>query len=143
MTGSVRGALSNERPYRDTILSTQMLHLLRSPHGTNPKCRCAPPRSGDWGNRPASCNQAREFKETPKAKAFWRVAPSVLLSARAILPAGVFPRARVFSSRISVFVHSRRFEFFLAISFPIFDYCGRTTDFLELTLVGSKYNKVN
>jgi hypothetical protein len=62
--------------------------------------------------------QAREFKETPRLNAFWRVAPSVLLSALAILPAGVFPRASVFSSRMSVFVHSRRFEFFLAISAP-------------------------
>jgi len=44
-------------------------------------------------------------------KAFWRVAPSVLLRVRAIFLAGIFCRASVFSSRTSILVHSRRFEF--------------------------------
>src|ERR1700730_10728363 len=62
--------------------------------------------------------QPRVSNETPRAKSFWRVAPSVLLRDRAIFPAGVFARARAFSSRMSFLVHSRRLEFFLAISSP-------------------------
>src|SRR5271165_5641614 len=62
----------------------------------------------------------RESNDTPRLKAFCRVAPSVLLSVRAIFLAGVFSRARVFNSRTSVLVHSRRFEFLLAMSSPIY-----------------------
>ncbi len=51
-------------------------------------------------------------------KAFCRVAPSVLLNFLAILAAGVFLRAIVFSSRTSVEVHARRFFDFLAINPP-------------------------
>ena len=61
---------------------------------------------------------ARESNETPRLKAFCRVAPSVLLSVRAIFRAGIFCRASAFSSRTSILVHSRRFEFF-AILPPI------------------------
>jgi len=51
-------------------------------------------------------------------KAFWRVAPSVLLSFLAIRDADVFLRAIVFSSRTSLEVHERRFFFLLAIIPP-------------------------
>jgi hypothetical protein len=50
--------------------------------------------------------------------AFWRVAPSDRLSFLAILPAGVFLRAIVFSSRTSPLVHARRFFDRLAIKPP-------------------------
>ena len=60
----------------------------------------------------------RESNETPRLKAFCRVAPSVLLSVRAIFLADVFCRASDFSSRTSVLVHSRRLEF-LCILPPI------------------------
>jgi hypothetical protein len=51
-------------------------------------------------------------------KAFWRVAPSVLLSFFAICDALVFLRAIVFSSRSSLEVHARRFFFLFAITPP-------------------------
>jgi hypothetical protein len=51
-------------------------------------------------------------------KAFWRVAPSVLLSFFAICDALVFLRAIVFSSRSSLEVHARRFLFLFAIKPP-------------------------
>src|SRR5690348_416411 len=51
-------------------------------------------------------------------KAFWRVAPSVLLSFFAICDALVFLRAIVFSSRSSLEVHPRRFFFLFAITPP-------------------------
>jgi hypothetical protein len=51
-------------------------------------------------------------------KAFWRVAPSVLLSFLAIRDAEVFFRAIVLSSRTSAEVHERRFFFLLAITPP-------------------------
>jgi hypothetical protein len=51
-------------------------------------------------------------------KAFWRVAPSVLLSFLAICAALVFLRAIVFSSRTSPEVHARRFFFLFAIKPP-------------------------
>jgi hypothetical protein len=51
-------------------------------------------------------------------KAFWRVAPSVLLSFLAICAALVFLRAIVFSSRTSPEVHARRFFVLFAIKPP-------------------------
>ncbi len=51
-------------------------------------------------------------------KAFWRVAPSVLLSFLAIRDAEVFLRAIVFSSRTSLEVHERRIFVLLAIKPP-------------------------
>src|SRR5215469_1279015 len=51
-------------------------------------------------------------------KAFWRVAPSVLLSFFAICDALVFLRAIVFSSRSSPEVHARRFFFLFAMTPP-------------------------
>ena len=51
-------------------------------------------------------------------KAFWRVAPSVLLSFLAICAALVFLRAMVFNSRTSLEVHPRRFFFLVAIKPP-------------------------
>ena len=51
-------------------------------------------------------------------KAFWRVAPSVLLSFFAICDALVFLRAIVFKSRSSLEVHARRFFFLFAITPP-------------------------
>jgi hypothetical protein len=72
------------------------------------------------------------------------VAPSVLLSALAILPAGVFPRASVFSSRMSVLVHSRRFEFFLAISSPFKkEEWGNPTKQLGSCFLELEYENVN
>ena len=50
--------------------------------------------------------------------AFCRVAPSVRFNFLAILAAGVFLRAMVFSSRTSVEVHARRFFDFLGINPP-------------------------
>src|SRR5690348_18366674 len=63
-------------------------------------------------------NQERESSESPMLKAFWRVAPSVLLSFFAICDALVFLRAIVFSSRSSLEVHPRRFFFLFAITPP-------------------------
>jgi hypothetical protein len=54
-------------------------------------------------------------------KAFWRVAPSVLLNFLAICDALVFLRAIVFSSRTSLEVHERRLFFLLAIVSPFQD----------------------
>jgi hypothetical protein len=50
--------------------------------------------------------------------AFCRVAPSVRFNFLAILAAGVFLRAMVFSSRTSVEVQARRFFDFLGINPP-------------------------
>jgi hypothetical protein len=50
-----------------------------------------------------------EFRETPRAKALCRVAPTVLFSAFAILAAGVFFFAMDLRSLRSCFVHARRF----------------------------------
>ena len=57
----------------------------------------------------------RESNETPMLDALIFVAASVRFSDRATLRTGVFCRASVFSSRMSSLVHSRRFDFFLAI----------------------------
>jgi hypothetical protein len=65
-------------------------------------------------------NQERESSDSPMLKAFWRVAPSVLLSLLAICDALVFLRAIAFSSRSSLEVHARRFFFLFAIT-PPFD----------------------
>ena len=58
------------------------------------------------------------------ANAFWRVAPSVRFRVRAILAAGIFFRASVFSSRICTDVQGRLFDpFFMRISMyesPVF-----------------------
>jgi hypothetical protein len=62
---------------------------------------------------------ARESKDTPSVNAFCDVAPGVRLSAFAIFATGIFWRARVFSSRTSSLVHSRRFAV-LAMSLPNF-----------------------
>ncbi len=56
--------------------------------------------------------------ESPMLNAFWRVAPSVRFSFFAILEAGVFLFAIVFSSRTSTDVHARRFFVLLAIEPP-------------------------
>src|SRR5258708_27994049 len=60
----------------------------------------------------------RELSDTFNVRAFWRVAPSVRLSLRAILAAGVFCRASDLSSRTSCAVHSRLFGFFTTLSSP-------------------------
>jgi hypothetical protein len=69
-------------------------------------------------NRFAADSQERESSESPMLKAFWRVAPSVLLSFLAICDALVFLRAIAFSSRTSPEVHPRRFFFRFAIKPP-------------------------
>jgi hypothetical protein len=51
-------------------------------------------------------------------KAFWRVAPSVLLNFLAICAALVFLRANDFRSRTSPEVQARRFFFLFAINPP-------------------------
>src|SRR5215467_12432944 len=61
----------------------------------------------------------RESKESPRLKAFCRVAPSVLFNDRAIFPAGVFFRASAFKVRTCSDVHARRFPFRLAIVSPL------------------------
>jgi len=63
-------------------------------------------------------NQERESSERPMLNAFCRVAPSVLRNFLAILAAGVFLRAIVFSSRTSPDVQARRFFDFLGINPP-------------------------
>jgi len=63
-------------------------------------------------------SQERESSDSPMLNAFWRVAPSVLLSFLAICDALVFLRAIVFSSRTSPEVHARRFFFLFAIKPP-------------------------
>jgi hypothetical protein len=69
---------------------------------------------GGWARKG---HYPRESKDTPNEKAFCLVAPTVLLSDLAILPAGVFCFARLFSSRTSAAVHTRLLAF-LAISSP-------------------------
>jgi hypothetical protein len=82
-------------------------------------------RAGPFAQAGASCSQRwklagqeRESSESPMLNAFCRVAPSVLFNFLAILAAGVFLRAMVFSSRTSVEVHARRFFDFLGINPP-------------------------
>jgi hypothetical protein len=58
----------------------------------------------------------RELRDTLNVRAFWRVAPSVRLSLRAIWAAGVFCRASDLSSRTSCAVHSRLFDFLTTMS---------------------------
>jgi len=67
---------------------------------------------------PAIQRRQRESKESPRLKAFCRVAPSVLFNERAIFPAGVFFRANAFNVRTCSDVHTRRFPFGLAIFSP-------------------------
>jgi hypothetical protein len=77
-------------------------------------------RDGNRKAKPRRCARyAREFSETPKASAFWRVAPTVLLSALAIFGAGVLLRAIVFNSFTSLLVHSRRFAFLAMVPLSI------------------------
>jgi len=54
----------------------------------------------------------RVSNDTPSVNAFCCVAPAVRFSDFAILATGISWRARVFSSRTSSLVHSRRFAFF-------------------------------
>ena len=56
-------------------------------------------------------DQERELSDSPRLKAFCRVAPSVRFRLRAMLAARVFFRAIVFSVRTSDDVHERRFDF--------------------------------
>src|SRR5215472_12164583 len=65
----------------------------------------------------------RLSSDSPILNAFWRVAPSVLLSLFAIEAALVFFRAIVLSSRSSLEVHARRFLFLFAISSPPNAFC--------------------
>lgn len=55
--------------------------------------------------------QARESSDSPRLKAFCRVAPSLRFNLWAMLDACVFLRANVFSVLTSDDVHERRFEF--------------------------------
>ena len=68
---------------------------------------------------------ARELSDTPRLNAFCRVAPSVRFRVFAILFAGVFFLARVFSSRTCTDVQARLFfdPFFITNLFS--DYKGR------------------
>jgi hypothetical protein len=68
--------------------------------------------------------------------AFWRVAPSLLLSFLAICDALVFLRAIVFSSRTSPEVHARRFFVLFAIKPPF-----RERQLVALTGVKEKSNR--
>ena len=54
--------------------------------------------------------QTRESSDSPRVKAFCRVAPTVLFKVRAILSACVFCRASVFNVRTCSVVHARRFD---------------------------------
>jgi hypothetical protein len=53
----------------------------------------------------------RESSDSPRLKAFCRVAPSVRFKVWAMLAARVFLRAIVFNVRTSDDVHDRRFDF--------------------------------
>jgi hypothetical protein len=55
--------------------------------------------------------EARESSDNPMLKAFCRVAPSVRFKVLAMRVARVFFFAKVFNTRISAVVHSRRFAF--------------------------------
>jgi hypothetical protein len=74
------------------------------------------PRANPSGVAQAARDQTRESSDTPRLKAFWRVAPSVRFSRRAIFLAGVLLRASDFNSRTSPTVHSRRARRFLAVT---------------------------
>jgi hypothetical protein len=89
---------------------------------TRPLCFCfiafaikMVPRANPSGVAQPARDQTRESSDTPRLKAFWRVAPSVRFSRRAIFLAGVLLRASDFNSRTSPTVHSRRVRRFLAI----------------------------
>src|SRR5262249_23786116 len=56
----------------------------------------------------------RESKESPRLKAFCRVAPSVLFNDRAIFPAGVLFRASAFNVRTCSDVHAPPFSISLS-----------------------------
>jgi hypothetical protein len=74
----------------------------------------------------ASVRQARVSSESPMLNAFCRVAPSVRLSFLAILRAGVFLRAIVFSPRTCSDVQARLFDpFFIRSSYMNADGCNR------------------
>jgi hypothetical protein len=63
-------------------------------------------------------SQARESSDNPTLNAFCRVAPSVRFRLRAIFEAGVFFRASLFISLMSLAVQERRFfPFLISISF--------------------------
>ena len=66
-------------------------------------------------------HHARELRETPRWRAFCRIAPSVLLNLRAIFGAGVFFLASCLNSRTSAADHARRLIFFFGMSSPIRD----------------------
>jgi hypothetical protein len=55
-------------------------------------------------------HQARESRDSPRLKAFCRVAPSDRFRDRAMLDARVFFLAEVFKVRTSAAVHVRRFD---------------------------------
>jgi len=84
----------------------------------------------------AADSQERESSESPMLNAFWRVAPSLLLSFLAICDALVFLRAIVFSSRTSPEVHARRFFVLFAIKPPF-----RERQLVALTGVKEKSNR--
>ena len=90
-------------------------------HTTHPraikKARQGRGLSEAWRAEP----QARESSDSPRLKAFCRVAPSVRLSVLAMLSARVFFRESVFNVRTSDGVHERRFEF-LGINISEFGY---------------------
>ena len=72
----------------------------------------APHRGGAFtSSKTGLPDQERESSDSPRLKAFCRVAPSVRFKLRAMLAARVFFRAIVFSVRTSDEVHERRFDF--------------------------------
>ena len=68
-------------------------------------------RGLNWRAFPGLPDQERVSSDSPRLKAFCRVAPSVRFKLRAMLAARVFFRAIVFSVRTSDDVHERRFDF--------------------------------
>ena len=78
----------------------------------------APHRGGAFtSSKTGLPDQERESSDSPRLKAFCRVAPSVRFRVRAMLAARVFFLASVFNVRTSSDFHARRLEF-LAISLP-------------------------
>src|SRR5215469_2926441 len=91
--------------------------MMRDYYSVKGRCSCYLP---GWSNGGRMLRDyARELSETPKASAFWRVAPTVRLSALAIFGAGVLARAIVLSSLTSSLVHSRRFAFLAMVPLSI------------------------
>jgi hypothetical protein len=139
---SARHTTAASRCAPDIIIPTRFLRGARTvrSHRFGAQRRAAGPslRAGAdrRADKLAADSQERESSESPMLNAFWRVAPSLLLSFLAICDALVFLRAIVFSSRTSPEVHARRFFVLFAIKPPF-----RERQLVALTGVKEKSNR--